>query len=65
MSQSKPGILKVLGVAVSLPTAILGAYFFQKMLVQKGWIENWVGTALIVVVVAYVLYLMIKYALKQ
>ena len=55
----------MLGVAVSLPTAILGAYFFQKMLVQKGWIENWVGTALIVVVVAYVLYLMIKYALKQ
>lgn len=65
MSQKKQGIVKVLGMAVSLPASILGSYFFQNMLVQKGIIKTWMGTSIIVIVVIYVLFLMIRYALKQ
>ena len=65
MSQSKPGIIKVLGMAVSLPAAILGSYIIQDMLIKEGIIKNWMGTAIIVVVAMFVLILLIRYALKQ
>lgn len=65
MSQTKPGIIKVLGMAVSLPAAILGSYIIQDMLIKEGIIKNWMGTAIIVVVAMFVLILLIRYALKQ
>lgn len=65
MKESKQWILKVLGISVSLPSAILGSYFFQKILVEKNYIPAWAGTGFIVLVVLYVLFLMVRYALKQ
>ena len=65
MSGSKPGIIKVLGMAVSLPAAILGSYIIQDALVKENIIKTWMGTALIVTAAVFVLILLIRYAIKQ
>jgi hypothetical protein len=61
----KPNIVKILGLAIGLPSTILGIFFFIYFLIQEKLISTNVGLILIVLVIANIFYLMIRYAVKK
>lgn len=65
MKDAKPNILKVVGLAVGLPSSILGVFGFVYFLIHKEYISTAVGLSLILTIIFYTFYLMIKYANKK
>ncbi len=65
MKEDKPNILKVLGLAVGLPSTILGVFALVYILIEKEIISTITGLIFIVVIIAYTFYLMIRYANKK
>lgn len=65
MKEDKPNIAKVLGLAVGLPSSILGVFAFAYFLIEKGYVSPAIGLGLILAIIAYTFYLMIKYANKK
>lgn len=61
----KPQIMKVLGLAIGLPSTILGIFFFIYYLIQEEIISTMLGLTLLVLVIINVFYLMIRYAIKK
>lgn len=58
-------ILKILGIAISLPASILASYFSSSFLAEKQIIPGWAATTIVVFTVLTVLGLMVRYAFKQ
>ncbi len=65
MKEDKPNIVKVLGLAVGLPSSILGVFAFVYFLIDKNYISSTTGLLLIVAIIAYTFYLMLRYANKK
>ncbi len=65
MKEEKTNIAKVVGLAVGLPSSILGVFGFVYYLIEKDYISAYVGLTLIVLIIIYTFYLMIKYAAKK
>lgn len=65
MKEDKPNIIKVVGLAVGLPSSILGVFGFVYFLIHKDYISPMVGLALILAIIAYTFFLMLKYANKK
>jgi hypothetical protein len=65
MKEDKTNILKVVGLAVGLPSSILGVFGVVYMLINKEIISPLVGLVLIVTIIFYTFFLMIKYANKK
>lgn len=66
MSESTTrNILKVLGLALALPSTILGVGFGIFYLIEEDLISQNVGLGLLLAIMAYFFYLMIRYALNK
>ena len=68
MNQSpkhNPNILKVLGIAVGLPSSILGVFFIVYYLVSKDILSSELALILILAIVGYSFYLMLRYANRR
>lgn len=65
MKEDKPNIAKVLGLAVGLPSSILGVFGFVYFLIHKDLISTGVGLGLIIAIIFYTFYLMLRYANKK
>ena len=61
----KTQILKAVGLAVGLPSSILGVFGFSYYLVQKGVISSTVALLLIIIIITYTFYLMVRNANKR
>ena len=59
---SAKNILKILGIALALPSTILGVAFGVYYLISEKIISQEVGLLVIVLIVAYFFYLMVRYA---
>lgn len=55
----------VLGLAMSLPSTILGTAYIAHLLVKEGYISKVVGFGAFFLVIANIFYWMIWYALKN
>lgn len=55
----------VMGLALGLPSTILGVFGFIYLLVQKGYISWTVGLILILLVTINIFYLIFRYARKS
>lgn len=64
-NDNKSNIIKVVGLAVGLPSSILGVFGAIYFLMNKNYISTGVGLILIVSIIAYTFYLMIRYATKK
>ncbi len=62
---NKQNILKIVGLAVGLPSSILGVFIIIYILVEKNIITATLGLVIILIVITYTFYLMIRYALKK
>jgi hypothetical protein len=62
---NKPNIIKIVGLAIGLPSTILGIFFFIYFLIQEKIISTNLGLILIVLVIVNIFYLMIRYAVKK
>lgn len=58
--EMQSGILKAVGIGLGIPSSILGVFFFVYYLIQEGHIADWVGMLIIVVIVGYLFYLMVR-----
>ncbi len=65
MKEDKPNIARVLGLAVGLPSSILGVFGVVYYLISENIISTYVALALIVTIILYTFYLMIRYANKK
>jgi hypothetical protein len=65
MKDNKPNIIKVVGLAVGLPSSILGVFAFVYFLIHENYITPVVGLLLIILIIAYTFFLMLKYANKK
>ena len=63
--KKKMSIAKVLAIAVSLPSAIFGVFALGYILVEKSIISFELALVLIILVTSFMLYLMVRYALKN
>lgn len=61
----KSNILKVVGLAMGLPSTILGVFALIYYLMNKNYISSGVAILIIVSIILYTFYLMIKYAAKK
>ena len=64
-SKEEMGILKVVAIAVGLPSSILGVFFVVYFLIEKGHIPAWLGMLLIVLMIVYIFYLMVRNVYKK
>jgi len=62
---SKNKYLAVLGLAMGLPSVILGTSFGVYHLIEAGKISNGTGLLIIVLVVVQFLFLMVRYVLNK
>ena len=65
MNDNKQNIIKVVGLAVGLPSSILGVFAFVYFLIHKDFISPVFGLLLIITIIAYTFFLMLKYANKK
>lgn len=65
MNKDKPNIVKVLGLAVGLPSSILGVFALAYFLIEKKYMSTEFGLGLILTIIFYTFYLMIRYANKK
>jgi len=63
--EEKTNIIKVVGLAVGLPSSILGVFALVYFLINKNIVSASVGLLLILIIIAYTFYLMIRYANKK
>jgi FtsH-binding integral membrane protein len=56
---------KVMGLAVMLPSSILGLFFFLKKLEEKNLISSWVTLFLLILYVVGLLIIMVKNGTKS
>ncbi len=61
----KSNIIKAMGLAVGLPSSILGVFALIYMLSKKGYISEVTGLVIILVIIIYTFTLMIRYAIKK
>jgi len=54
------GILKVVAIAIGLPSSILGVFFVVYYLIQNGHIPAWLGMLFIIIIIVYLFYLMVR-----
>lgn len=59
------GFIKVLGLALLLPSAIMGIYFIVEYLTQKNYISRNAGIYSLLAFIAVIFGLMVKYALVK
>ena len=57
--------MKIMGLALGLPSTILGLFFFLKKLQSENIISSWMTLTILVVVVLVTLFLMVKYGSKS
>ena len=62
---SKRNIVKIVALAVGLPSTILGVFFFIYFLMENKYISTELALILILLFVAHIFYLMIRYAIKK
>ena len=62
---SKKHTLKVLALAFSLPSTIIGVFLLAYQLVQRGLIEEWQALLGALVVIANSLFLMVRYGIRK
>lgn len=65
MSQKPMHWAAVLGLALSLPSLILGAFYFLSTLVESGIISETTGLIVGLLVVLNSIFLMVRYVLKK
>jgi hypothetical protein len=65
MNKEKPNIIKVVGLAVGLPSSILGVFALVYFLIHKDYLSTEFGLVLILTIIFYTFYLMIRYANKK
>lgn len=58
-------IVKVVGIAVGLPSSILGIFFVVYFLIEKGHIPAWLGMMFIIIIIVYLFYLMVRNVYKK
>ncbi|MBD66947.1 MAG: hypothetical protein CME62_17220 [Halobacteriovoraceae bacterium] len=61
MSNDKPNIIKILGIGLGLPSAILSTFFVIYYLIESDVIPAYLGLLILVVTVVYFFYLMIRF----
>ncbi len=62
VSRETRNIIKVMGLAVALPSTILGVFFTIYYLIENKLISTSVGLVLLLAVIIYFFYLMVRYA---
>lgn len=65
MKDDKPNIVKILGIGLGLPSAILGTFFFIYFLIEADYIPAWLGLLILVSTVVYFFYLMIRFTKQK
>ncbi|MAX67927.1 MAG: hypothetical protein QF441_15175 [Bacteriovoracaceae bacterium] len=60
-----PNILKVVGLAVGLPSSILGVFGLVYYLIHEEIISTAIGLGLILAIIFYTFFLMLRYANKK
>ena len=63
--EEKQNIIKILGLAIGLPSSILGVFFLMYFLIENNYISSTVGLIVIVLIITYTFVLMVKYANKK
>lgn len=63
--EEQVSIIKVVGIAVGLPSSILGIFFVVYFLIEKGHIPAWLGMLLIITIIIYLFYLMVRNVYKK
>lgn len=61
-TNANKNIIKILGIALALPSTILGVAFSVYYLIEEKIISQEIGLIVILIVVAYFFYLMVRYA---
>ena len=64
-NKDKQNILKILGLAIGLPSSILGTFFLMYFLIENKYISPLVGLSIILLIVGYTFFLMVRYANKK
>ena len=62
---NKSNIIKVVGLAVGLPSSILGVFGLIYFLTEENIISNGMGLIIILAIIGYTFFLMIRYATKK
>ena len=65
MSKYVKKTLVVMGLAIALPSTILGAFLFFDFLVKKNFISYEVSLVLLLIVIVYFLMMMVKYGMAK
>lgn len=55
----------IMGLAMGLPSTIIGVAALSAKLVDAGYISEEAGLAFVIIMVAYMFFLMVRYALKK
>lgn len=55
----------IMGLAMGLPSTILAVAVMAYKLVEGGYISQWMGLVLVLVVIIYMFFLMIRYAVYK
>ena len=55
----------IMGLAMGLPSTIIGVAVLSGKLIDAGYISEGTGLAFVIIMVAYMFFLMIRYALKK
>ena len=58
-------ILKVLGLALALPSTILGVGFGVFYLIEQDLVSQELGLGMLLAIMVYFFYLMVRYALNK
>lgn len=65
MSDKKKNILKVVGLAVGLPSSILSIFILVYILMDKDIISETGALIMILLIIASTFFLMVRYAIKK
>ena len=62
---SAKNIIKIMGLALALPSTILGVAFLIYYLIEEKLISQGLGLFILIAVVGYFFYLMVRYAFNK
>lgn len=65
MAEQKQNIIKIVGLAIGLPSSILGVFFLMYFLIENKYISTTTGLITILILITYTFFLMVKYANKK
>ena len=57
--------MKIVGIALALPSTILGVFFTIYYLIQENIISETLGLSFLVLIICYFFYLMVRYAIAK